>query len=768
MKAMKKAIYLLTTLLAVVLAVGIFTPSLTAIAEDTRTEVSEFVMTSDIKLEYGGALPTAPNFTFTKGGEAHVSGSMGRWFKKDGEEWVAYNASTVSDGTYYFRTQLRIDGAKGTTHKFASEISVTVDGKKWEHADIGVYDTYSYTFISSPEYTVEWKEIPLKFGDSYSYDVTKAFIGSEIKSFSVAAGVVGGVPPYKFTKTKGHDWIVVSEDGQISGTPDKVADESDLVVRVTDAKGNYKEITIWVTAVVPDPADREVVKKFTATSDLDIRYGGAVKQYYNYVVTEGSEAHIADSMGRWFKKDGEEWKNYNEQTFGEGTYYFQTQLRIDDKNGALYKLAEDVEVTIDGKKWEYNGAVGIYDTYSYVFVRSPEFEVVKPDVTELIFWDKAEFDIPVNYVGVAIEGYDLKTAVEGGLAPYKFSKKFGPAWLMVNNDGIVSGTPTEADDYHGSAEFAVTDFLGTTKTIYVNVGMTYPAPENRENVSEIVATSDMGTPVGGGEVKNLSFTIENDVVARFVGGSARGWYVKQNDQWVKFEGETFITGTFRYQNDIAVDGDYGNEYKFADEITVTVDGVAWTVSNLVIENNKSTATVTSPEYECHVHEFELKKDADKHWEECYCGDIVNEKAHFGGEATCTEKAICEVCETVYGETTPHAYSEATCLKKATCADCGAETGELAAHAYGEATCLKKATCSVCGVETGELAAHKDADKDELCDLCGAEVPKSGLSGGAIAGIVIGGVVVLGVGGFALIWFVIKKKSFADLIAIFKK
>ncbi len=44
----------------------------------------------------------------------------------------------------------------------------------------------------------------------------------------------------------------------------------------------------------------------------------------------------------------------------------------------------------------------------------------------------------------------------------------------------------------------------------------------------------------------------------------------------------------------------------------------------------------------------------------------------------------------------------------------------------------------------------------------------GISGGAIAGIVIGSVAVLGLGGFSIFWFVIKKKSFADLIAVFKK
>ena len=44
----------------------------------------------------------------------------------------------------------------------------------------------------------------------------------------------------------------------------------------------------------------------------------------------------------------------------------------------------------------------------------------------------------------------------------------------------------------------------------------------------------------------------------------------------------------------------------------------------------------------------------------------------------------------------------------------------------------------------------------------------GLGAGAIVGIVIGSVAVAGVGGFAIFWFVIKKKSWADLIAVFKK
>ena len=68
-------------------------------------------------------------------------------------------------------------------------------------------------------------------------------------------------------------------------------------------------------------------------------------------------------------------------------------------------------------------------------------------------------------------------------------------------------------------------------------------------------------------------------------------------------------------------------------------------------------------------------------------------------------------------------------------------------------------------------AHIDSNANGSCDVCGYVITESNdgaLGAGAIIGIVIGSVAVVGVGGFALFWVVIKKKSFADLIAIFKK
>lgn len=74
------------------------------------------------------------------------------------------------------------------------------------------------------------------------------------------------------------------------------------------------------------------------------------------------------------------------------------------------------------------------------------------------------------------------------------------------------------------------------------------------------------------------------------------------------------------------------------------------------------------------------------------------------------------------------------------------------------------------------ATYKDKTPSGGEDTPGGEIKPTpddeGLSGGAIAGIVIACVVVVGIGVFAVIWFAVKKKTFADLgvaiKAIFKK
>ncbi len=71
-------------------------------------------------------------------------------------------------------------------------------------------------------------------------------------------------------------------------------------------------------------------------------------------------------------------------------------------------------------------------------------------------------------------------------------------------------------------------------------------------------------------------------------------------------------------------------------------------------------------------------------------------------------------------------------------------------------------CSRCGAEDTKIA---HTYTDGVC-ICGVE--ETGLPGGAIAAIVIVSVLIVGIGGFSIFWFAVKKKNFKDLIAVFKK
>ncbi len=240
----------------------------------------------------------------------------------------------------------------------------------------------------------------------------------------------------------------------------------------------------------------------------------------------------------------------------------------------------------------------------------------------------------------------------------------------------------------------------------------------------------------------------------------------------------------------------GNE--ITDLIIPTNDNHDW---NAWVSNGNGTHTRT------------CKRDSD-HKENGTCS---------GGTATCTTKAVCDVCRTTYGDTAPHDYGELIPEVAATttefgvkehkdCKVCGKHfdkdgneitelriakigthnvviNGESKFYAHGESVTVtaeekegkvfqgwqdetgkivsteKSYTFTVNG-ETTLTAVYEDKSSG------GGEITppakKDGLSGGQIAGIVIGSVAVAGIGGFAIFWFAVKKKTFADLITAIKE
>ena len=79
-------------------------------------------------------------------------------------------------------------------------------------------------------------------------------------------------------------------------------------------------------------------------------------------------------------------------------------------------------------------------------------------------------------------------------------------------------------------------------------------------------------------------------------------------------------------------------------------------------------------------------------------------SHTGGKATCTERAVCGVCNQSYGELAAHTGGTATCTERAVCEVCNQPYGEPPAHTGGTEfpTCTTGRTCKKCGAEYGIL------------------------------------------------------------------
>lgn len=163
----------------------------------------------------------------------------------------------------------------------------------------------------------------------------------------------------------------------------------------------------------------------------------------------------------------------------------------------------------------------------------------------------------------------------GGTKPYAFSKVSGPEWIDVAADGTVSGTPT-AVGANAALVIKVTDSGATpeTKEITLDVGNTYVLPADREVISVIRATSNIGEILGYGKsVVIPSFTFTEGTQANFP-YSMGHWYKKEGTAWKRYEEATFTEGTYMYSNQIRVDDEYGMSHVLnKDGVSVYIDDV---------------------------------------------------------------------------------------------------------------------------------------------------------------------------------------------------
>ena len=159
---------------------------------------------------------------------------------------------------------------------------------------------------------------------------------------------------------------------------------------------------------------------------------------------------------------------------------------------------------------------------------------------------------------------------------------------------------------------------------------------------------------------------------------------------------------------------------------------------------------TTPPSHTHAHGSTWVTDANEHWNECECGDKANKAAHVDSDSN----GACDTCGYAMG-TTPPSHTHAH----------GSTWVTDANEHWNECECGDKAN----------KAAHVDDNGDNKCDTCDYTMPahdpdpqppvdnpptddNDGLGTGAIIGIVVAAVAVVGGGGFAIFWFVIRKRG----------
>ena len=385
----------LATCFVLMLGIVLANPAGAARAEETdpRTVVNTITATSNIDDIIGfGKSVKSPSFNIKEDVPAQFQ-TQYNWEKKTATgDWESYMNATFMEGTYIYQTQIRIDSDSGggTTHVLDKNgITVTVNDKKWDSSIPETYAEYSFAWVASEEYTVVAPAgTPLDFVKDNKWDIDSTHINQAITAFSVADGAAGGTKPYAFSKVSGPEWIEVAADGTVSGTPTAVGANADLVIKVTDsgATPETKEITLSVGNTYVLPEDREVISVIRVTSNIGeiLGYGKSVVDP-SFTFTEGTQANIPYSMGHWYKKEGTEWKRYEEATFTEGTYMYSNQIRVDDEYGMSHVLNKDgVSVYIDGELRADNIKPTIEDTYSLIYVDTIEYKVVKAVNDELV------------------------------------------------------------------------------------------------------------------------------------------------------------------------------------------------------------------------------------------------------------------------------------------------------------------------------------------------------------------------------------------------
>ncbi len=322
-------------------------------------------------------------------------------------------------------------------------------------------------------------------------------------------------------------------------------------------------------------AEKAPIGYVTAVSDAEtfVQYGGAVRAPY-IEVQIGNPARFADLQWSRYDEAAGVYLPYTQSLFADGYYLLSGNLVLQGADYDAYTLPDFLSVSVDGYEWTSDR---MEDFGSYSAVRVERGYTISG--SGLLFSDNPEFDIRNPLVGKPISSYSVAGAAFGGSGSYTFRKVSGPDWVSVYSDGTVSGTPASITQEIVPLVIEVSDGNQTAQ-ITADVWPVTTRPDERTDITAVYAVTYIESAVIAGEdiagadpQVQVTWTDPVNLPVRAV--SYEYEHRGSDGVWRTADSGTFTPGEWRLSVKFRLDGQDAQEYIFAEDMTVKVDGEYW-------------------------------------------------------------------------------------------------------------------------------------------------------------------------------------------------
>ena len=783
---MKKHIRIICTFLAVLMLCATF--SLPVFA--AKTSITAVVATSDldeVAVLYGYTRNL--NFTVEAGEPTRFNQSWVTCWEKYDEEsgkWGNYSGRFYP-GKYRVFAQLRIDGEDAKTNELAETVTCTVDGEAWTLETVSQHPDFSCVFATSPEIViVDDPNIVEPVVVEHAYFNMTGYVAGQKFSDSVLYAHLGSEDKIQLI---GEPTFIDLSDSDNNGMPDcmenqQIIPADDVIVANTpyllmfsfSAKEGFdiyelesKNIQLPCKKANPmfdmlSGYDEEtgVYRVFMALAPCvtEVKFTQAPTEPVGYYIDEDGEAVVSWESGAvdkyqisYYDEEYEDWNVYSNAFTTSFTFYYMGEAqsalyRIEAiKNGNTVATTEPFRITWKEKKAltlpiriDGSAAAGSktpVDLTEY-YPTSDQYEFSTDDGLNC-FIDGETGDYVTEFENGKEYGYAVSVVAKPGyyfenIASFMGTRDsiriYGIGWEQVLNGKMGSDMQVDAIftfTYNGETGIPSEPDKLLNELVFDGsslVGATTPAQIPSEIFSHEALTL-CGTHcncTANSSIKYmLNFWEQREQNADPITATA----------FLEGKGYTYML-CFHVADGWSLPG-VMNSFDFVlsgtgiDVVDIAYNDALQMLGVRLAFLCDDTNAVPAGDHTCIINKVgavapTCTENGNIGHYSCPCGKAYTDK--WGMHET-TDHVIAAI---------GHSFSEAW-------------QTDTEGH-WHECSCGEKEQAGV----------HADGNENGSCDICEyAMSQEDGLGAGAIVGIIIGSVAVLGGGGFCVYWFVIKKK-----------